>query len=310
MDCEGGGEVFAVDSSTPHHSETDDSSSSDLKQLKNSFFRHETYLTVSGQLHLESMAQTLSRRVYTLTPAFRAERHSRTTKHLSEFWMLEAEIAFMDDLPHLLDETENIVKAGVNGVLNNCVEELSYLDKLHSSNYSDQLRQWTDSAFLRMSYSETVEILSRLQTEHSLFKTSIKWGDDLGTEHELYLASKYCQRPVFITDYPTCLKPFYMRVNDDDENTVACMDLIVPGIGELLGGSVREDRADNLVARMQRLGMDVDSDYKWYVDLRRMGGVRTGGFGIGVERMVRWVSGAGDVRETIAYPRTPGRCAM
>ena len=294
-DCEGAGEMFRVttlDLDAPPR--RDDGSIDDSQD----FFGKPSYLTVSGQLEGETYACGLSR-VYTFGPTFRAE-NSHTSRHLSEFWMVEPEIAFAD-LATVADVAEAYVQALLQAVLTRCSDDLAFCDKFIEPGLRGQLEAVASGAFGRMPYTEAIDVLQRADAS---FGYEPKWGVDLQAEHERYLTEIYAKRPLIITDYPKSIKPFYMRVNDDDR-TVAAMDVLVPRLGELIGGSQREERLDILDARMLEAGMDLD-EYDWYRDLRRFGTVPHGGFGLGFERAVAYCTGMKNIRDVIPDPRTPG----
>ncbi|KAG0740268.1 hypothetical protein G6F57_006549 [Rhizopus arrhizus] len=282
-DCEGGGEVFKV-----HTSEE--------------FFKKPVYLTVSGQLHAETTASAMSR-VYTFGPTFRAEE-SLTSRHLAEFWMLEAEAAFIDRLDPLLDLAEASVQDTTRYVMKRCQEDLQFFNQWVDKSLLEKLQKSVDQPFVRMSYTEAIEVLQKRQHK---FQFPTVWGSSLQSEHERYLASEYCQQPVFVTDYPAEQKPFYMRANEDDGKTVGCFDLLVPGIGELIGGSLREERYELLEQKMKDAKMDLN-EYQWYLDLRKYGSAPHGGYGIGFERFMLWLTGLDNVREVIPMPRWFGHC--
>ncbi|KAG1441953.1 hypothetical protein G6F56_011267 [Rhizopus delemar] len=277
-DCEGGGEVFCLENSKE-------------------FFKKPVYLTVSGQLHAETVASGMSR-VYTFGPTFRAEE-SLTSRHLAEFWMVEAEVAFVD-LPQLLDLTEASIQQTTRDVLQLCEEETCFFDKWVNKGLLEKLQQSVDRPFVRMSYTEAIDILDKSKLENP-----VAWGCSLPSEHEKFLAA-YCNQPVFVTDYPKELKPFYMRANEDGK-TVACFDLLMPSLGELVGGSMREERYDVLEANMKKAEMNLE-EYQWYLDLRRYGSAPHGGYGIGFERLMMWLTGLENVREVIPMPRWFGNC--
>jgi asparaginyl-tRNA synthetase len=281
-DCEGGGEVFSV---SPRE-----------------FFKDPVYLTVSGQLHAEITASSMSR-VYTFGPVFRAEE-SLTSRHLAEFWMLEAEMAFIDDLAPLLDVTEGSVQQTTRHVLDTCSEDLAFFNQWVDKSLMERLHKSIDQPFVRMTYTEAIEVLQKVPKGKFQFPTT--WGSSLQSEHERYLASEYCGRPVFVTDYPKDLKPFYMRANEDGK-TVGCFDLLLPGIGELVGGSLREERYAILEQKMKDAKMSIE-DYQWYLDLRKYGSAPHGGYGIGFERLLLWLTGLENVREVIPMPRWVGHC--
>lgn len=286
-DCEGGGEVFKV---TP-------SSSTSTTE----FFKKPAYLTVSGQLHAEMLASAVSR-VYTFGPVFRAEE-SLTSRHLAEFWMLEAEMAFIDQLDQLLDVTEASIRDTTSHVIETCSEDIRFFNQYVDQSLSERLERSLARPFARMTYTEAIDVLQRAPKK---FNFPTTWGSSLQSEHERYLASEYCEGPVFVTDYPTEQKPFYMRANDDGK-TVSCFDLLIPGVGELVGGSMREERYDVLEAKMRAAQMNVD-DYQWYLDLRKYGSAPHGGYGIGFERMMLWLTGLENVREVVPVPRWVGHC--
>ncbi|KAI9267102.1 asparaginyl-tRNA synthetase [Helicostylum pulchrum] len=290
-DCEGGGEVFKI---TPVDSKE-----------PTEFFKKPVYLTVSGQLHAEIMASAMSR-VYTFGPTFRAEE-SLTSRHLAEFWMLEAEMAFIDDMGPLLDVTEGSVQQTTRYVMDQCSEDLAFFNQWVDKSLLERLQKSVDKPFVRMTYTEAIEVLQKVQDkEKNKFKYPTTWGSSLQSEHERYLASEYCQQPVFVTDYPSELKPFYMRANEDGK-TVGCFDLLLPGIGELVGGSMREERYSILEQKMKDAKMDME-EYQWYLDLRKYGSAPHGGYGIGFERLLLWLTGLENVREVIPMPRWVGSC--
>ncbi|KAG2207644.1 hypothetical protein INT46_005055 [Mucor plumbeus] len=290
-DCEGGGEVFKIspiDSTNPVE-----------------FFKKPVYLTVSGQLHAEITASAMSR-VYTFGPVFRAEE-SLTSRHLAEFWMLEAEMAFIDDLAPLLDVTEGSVQQTTRHVLNTCSDDIEFFNQWVDKSLLERLHKSVDKPFVRMTYTEAIDVLQKVQDkEKNKFQFPTTWGSSLQSEHERYLASEYCGQPVFVTDYPSELKPFYMRANPDGK-TVGCFDLLLPGIGELVGGSMREERYKILEQKMKDAKMDME-DYQWYLDLRKYGSAPHGGYGIGFERLLLWLTGLENVREVIPMPRWVGNC--
>ncbi|KAL1914795.1 uncharacterized protein VTP21DRAFT_7887 [Calcarisporiella thermophila] len=290
-DCEGGGEVFTA---LPQQKLVDYE-----KGNESSFFGAPAYLTVSGQLQAEMLASALSR-VYTFGPTFRAEP-SLTSRHLSEFWMLEVEIAFIN-LTQLLDVAEGCVQAVVRDLLTNHSEELRLFEKWVDPSLRARLER-TLQPFARITYSEAIDIL---QKSKGSFEFPVEWGLPLQSEHERYLAESHIEGPVFVTDYPHSLKPFYMRRNSS-EDTVACADLLVPKVGELMGGSMREERMDELLASLKDHGLS-EAEYSWYLDLRRYGSAPHGGFGIGFERFMMFVTGVDSVRDVIPLPRYSGHC--
>ncbi|HEX3652329.1 MAG TPA: asparagine--tRNA ligase [Rhizomicrobium sp.] len=262
------------------------------------FFGRETFLTVSGQLNVEAYCLALSK-VYTFGPTFRAE-NSNTSRHLAEFWMIEPEIAFAD----LSDDAtlaERLLKYAFKTLLNQRAGDVAFFDERVEKGLTAKLEGIADSEFVRMNYGEAVEILERANEK---FEFPVKWGVDLQSEHERYLTEKHVKKPVILMNYPKEIKAFYMRLNDDGR-TVAAMDVLAPGIGEIIGGSQREERLDVLDARMTELGIDKEH-YGWYRDLRRYGTVPHAGFGLGLERTIAYVTGIGNVRDVIPFPRTPG----
>lgn len=327
QDCEGGGEVFrvSVPKATPSQPNNNDAQSAKPDE----FFGEPAYLTVSGQLHLELASCGSMPRVYTLGPTFRAEP-AHTTRHLAEFWMLEAEVSFMQELEQLCSLVEALIKSVSTDVLNKNTDDLAYFSAL-AAREDPQLqgqKDWllqrlallsnSSGQFLRMTYSDAVETLLASGRD---FKYPVEWGKALQTEHERYLAEQVAKGPVFVTDYPIVVKPFYMRVNGDavvdgaterdlvaSRVTVACTDLLVPRVGELVGGSMREDKAAILLARMKDSGLTEGGQYDWYADLRRFGSVPHGGFGMGLERLLMYLSGIQNARDVTLVPRYVGAC--
>ncbi len=291
-DCEGAGEMFTVTTLPP----------AQLGQGKDpfaaDFFGRRAGLTVSGQLEAESLALALGR-VYTFGPTFRAE-NSNTSRHLAEFWMVEPEMAFCD-LNEDAALAESFLRYLIKHVINECGDELELFGKFIDKSLPTRLATVAEQEFTRITYTEAVQILNKAKVQ---FTFPVAWGDDLQSEHERYLAEKIYQRPLIVTDYPASLKPFYMRESDDGR-TVAAMDILLPGIGEIIGGSQREERYEVLERRMVAAGLDLDT-YRWYLDLRRYGSVPHAGFGLGFERLVQFVTGMANIRETIPFPRTPG----
>ncbi|MGN0741683.1 MAG: asparagine--tRNA ligase [Candidatus Fimadaptatus sp.] len=293
-DCEGAGEMFQV-------------TTLDLEKLPRTpegrvdynedFFGKPVNLTVSGQLNVETYCMAF-RNVYTFGPTFRAE-NSNTPRHAAEFWMIEPEIAFAD-LSADMDLEEEMVKYLINYVMTNAPEELDFLNQFVDKGLKARLTNVVSSDFARVSYTEAIEILKNSGRE---FEFEPYWGCDMQSEHERYLSETHFGRPVFVYDYPKEIKAFYMRLNDDGK-TVAAADLLVPGIGELCGGSQREERLDVLERRMQECGMNMDG-YQWYLDLRRWGSVPHSGFGMGLERMVMYATGVSNIRDVLPFPRTP-----
>jgi len=285
-DAEGAGSVFKVI--------TDDKNPDD-------FFGTPASLTVSGQLHVEAFAMAF-RDVYTFGPTFRAEK-SYTARHAAEFWMIEPELAFAD-LNDDMECIEECVKYCVNHILENCSDEIQFFNKFIDKGLNDRLVTLLAKDFAKISYTEAIEILKKALKDGVTFENSkIEWGMDLQTEHERYLAEKHVNGPVFITDYPKEIKAFYMRLNDDGKTVAAC-DLLVPGVGELVGGSQREERLDILEAKMKEMGNAEELD--WYLDLRRYGGCKHSGFGIGFDRLIMYVTGMQNIRDVQPYARTTG----
>ncbi len=294
-DCEGAGEMFQVttlDISDPPRNED---GTVDYTQ---DFFGKPTNLTVSGQLNAENFAMAFGD-VYTFGPTFRAE-NSNTQRHAAEFWMIEPEMAFCD-LEGDLQCMEAMVKYIITTVLERCPQELEFFNSFVDKGLLDRLRHVAGSDFARVTYTEAIELLKK---SGAAFKFPVEWGVDLQTEHERYLTEQIYKRPVFVTDYPKEIKAFYMRLNDDGK-TVAAADCLVPGIGEIIGGSQREERLDVLTARMAELGLK-EADYWWYLDLRRYGSCRHAGFGLGFERMVMYLTGISNIRDVELHPRTVG----
>ena len=260
------------------------------------FFGKETNLTVSGQLSAETFAMAF-RNIYTFGPTFRAE-NSNTTRHAAEFWMIEPEMAFAD-LNDNMEIAEEMLKYIIQYVLDNAPEEMEFFNSFVDKGLLDRLHNILDNEFGRVTYTEAVELLKK--SGHT-FEYPVEWGIDLQTEHERYLTEQIYKKPVFVTDYPVEIKAFYMRLNDD-KKTVAAMDLLVPGVGEIIGGSQREERLEVLENRMNELGLKKE-DYWWYLDLRKYGGTRHAGFGLGFERAVMYLTGVGNIRDVLPYPRT------
>ncbi|MEG0133444.1 MAG: asparagine--tRNA ligase [Clostridium sp.] len=294
-DCEGAGEMFRVTTMDLENIPMTDDKKIDYKK---DFFGKETNLTVSGQLAAEAYALAF-RNVYTFGPTFRAE-NSNTGRHAAEFWMVEPEIAFAD-LKDDMKLAEDMMKYIINYVLENAPEEMEFFNSFVDKGLLERLNHVATSDFGRVTYTEAVDILLKADKE---FQYPVSWGCDLQTEHERYLTEEVFKRPVFVTDYPKEIKAFYMRMNDDNK-TVAAMDLLVPGIGEIIGGSQREERHDLLVARIKELGLNPE-DYWWYLELRKFGGTKHAGFGLGFERMIMYVTGMSNIRDVIPFPRTTG----
>ena len=294
-DCEGAGEMFRVTTlDLDDLPKTEDGKVDFTKD----FFGKSTNLTVSGQLSAETYAQAF-RNVYTFGPTFRAE-NSNTTRHAAEFWMIEPEIAFAD-LQDDMQLAEDMLKYIINYVLENAPEEMEFFNQFVDKGLLERLHHVATSDFGRVTYTEAIENLSK---NNDNFDYPVHWGSDLQTEHERYLTEVVFKKPVFVTDYPKEIKAFYMRLNDDGK-TVAAMDCLVPGIGEIIGGSQREERYDVLAARMKELGLK-EEDYWWYMDLRKFGGTHHAGYGLGFERAVMYLTGVSNIRDVVPYPRTVG----
>ncbi len=294
-DCEGAGEMFTVTALSP-------AQLNEKEPFADDFFGRQAGLTVSGQLQAEVYALALGR-VYTFGPTFRAE-NSNTSRHLAEFWMVEPEMAFCD-LDGNMETAESLIRFLIDRVLTECGDDLDLFDRFVARGLLNKLEQVRDKSFARMTYSEAIDILTAEQNRKNLsFEVPVSWGIDLQAEHERFLCEKAAKQPLIVSNYPKQIKPFYMRL-DDDSKTVAAMDILVPGIGELVGGSRREERYDVLLERMTEAGIDID-EYGWYLDLRRYGSVPHAGFGLGFERMVQFVTGMANIRDVIAFPRTPG----
>ncbi len=298
-DCEGAGEMFRVTTLDLNNLPmTEDGKVND----KEDFFGKETNLTVSGQLNGETYACAF-RNIYTFGPTFRAE-NSNTTRHAAEFWMIEPEIAFAD-LEDDMILAEGMLKYVINYVLEHAPEEMNFFNQFIDKGLLERLNHVKNADFGRVTYTEAIEILEKVNDR---FEYKVSWGCDLQTEHERYLTEEVFKKPVFVTDYPKDIKAFYMKMNDDNK-TVAAMDLLVPGIGEIIGGSQREDDYDKLVARMNELGLK-EEDYGFYLDLRKYGSVRHAGFGLGFERCVMYLTGMGNIRDVIPFPRTVNNCEL
>ena len=294
-DCEGAGAMFQV--TTLDLDEV--AKSGKPVDYKEDFFGKKASLTVSGQLSAETYAMAFGN-VYTFGPTFRAE-HSNTTRHASEFWMIEPEMAFCD-LAGDMDVAEAMVKYVIDYVCETCADELNFLNQFVDKGLLERLKNVSENAFVRLTYTEAIEILK--ENADKFDDKNIFWGKDLQSEHERFITEQVYKKPVFLTNYPKEIKAFYMKQNPDGK-TVAAADLLVPGIGELVGGSQREDDYDKLVARIKELGMNPE-DYWWYLDLRRYGGTTHSGFGLGFERMVMYLTGISNIRDVLPYPRTFG----
>jgi asparaginyl-tRNA synthetase len=292
-DCEGAGELFRVSTLDLANLPRKPDGSVDTSQ---DFFGSDAYLTVSGQLAVESHCLSMGK-VYTFGPTFRAE-NSHTSRHLAEFWMVEPEIAFAD-LNDNANLAEQLLKAAISAVLESCADDMAFFQQRIDNTVLERLQGIVDSNFERLTYSEAISILEKSGEK---FEYPVSWGIDMASEHERFLAEKHIGRPVVVTDYPADIKAFYMRMNDDGK-TVAAMDVLAPGIGEIIGGSQREERLDVLDARMDPALRD---ELWWYRDLRRYGTVPHAGFGLGFERLLAYVTGMENVRDVIPFPRTPG----
>ena len=298
-DCEGAGEMFRVTTMDMENVPKTENGAVDYTQ---DFFGKETSLTVSGQLNAETYAQAFGN-VYTFGPTFRAE-NSNTTRHAAEFWMLEPEMAFAD-LEDDMDIAEDMLKYVINYVMENAPEEMNFFNSFVDKGLIDRLTNVATSEFARITYTDAIEILKK---HNDKFEFKVSWGIDLQTEHERYLTEEVYKRPVFVTDYPKDIKAFYMKQNPDGK-TVAAVDCLVPGIGEIIGGSQREDDYEKLATRMEELGMKTE-DYGFYMDLRKYGSTRHAGFGLGFERCIMYLTGMGNIRDVVPFPRTVNNCEL
>ena len=298
-DCEGAGEMFRVTTLDPKNPPLTDDGAVDYSQ---DFFGKETNLTVSGQLNGETYACAF-RNIYTFGPTFRAE-NSNTTRHAAEFWMIEPEMAFAD-LDDNMEIAEAMLKYVIQYVLDEAPEEMEFFNQFVDKGLLERLKGVMNSEFGHVTYTEAIEILEK---NNDKFDYKVSWGCDLQTEHERYLTEEVFKRPVFVTDYPKEIKAFYMKQNEDGK-TVAAMDCLVPGIGEIIGGSQREDDYEKLVTRMRELELN-EADYGFYLDLRKYGSVRHSGFGLGFERCVMYLTGMGNIRDVIPFPRTVNNCEL
>ena len=298
-DCEGAGEMFQVTTFDLNNIPKTEEGAIDFSQ---DFFGKPTNLTVSGQLNGETCAQAF-RNIYTFGPTFRAE-NSNTTRHAAEFWMIEPEIAFAD-LKDDMILAEGMLKYVINYVLENAPEEMNFFNQFIDKGLLDRLHNVVSSDFGHVTYTEAIEILEK---NNDNFDYKVTWGCDLQTEHERYLTEQVFKKPVFVTDYPKDIKAFYMKMNEDNK-TVAAMDLLVPGIGEIIGGSQREDDYDKLLKRMEEMNLNPE-DYGFYLDLRKYGSTRHAGFGLGFERCVMYLTGMGNIRDVIPFPRTVNNCEL
>lgn len=293
-DCEGAGEMFRVTTLDVEKPPMVDGK----VDFSKDFFARPAYLTVSGQLEGEIFATSLGK-VYTFGPTFRAE-NSNTSRHLAEFWMVEPEIAFAD-LEENMEVAEAFLKRIFRDVMNDCAEDMAFFNERIAPGILDTLQSIVDSEFLRCSYTDAIDILQKSGQE---FEYRVSWGVDLQSEHERFLTEQHFKRPVILHDYPRTIKPFYMRCNDDGK-TVRAMDVLVPQVGEIIGGSQREERLDVLESRMKEQALNPE-EYWWYLDLRRYGTVPHSGFGLGLERVLQFITGMGNIRDVIPFPRTPG----
>ncbi|MEX2142762.1 MAG: asparagine--tRNA ligase [Pirellulales bacterium] len=297
-DCEGAGEMFRVTTLKLDRIPRGERAEWCNVDFTQDFFDRPAYLTVSGQLNAETFACGLGK-VYTFGPTFRAE-NSNTSRHLAEFWMVEPEMAFFE-LTDNMDLAEAFLKRIFRDALEHCAEDMQFFKERIDNTVVETLEQIVESDFERLPYTEAVE---RLEKSGKQFEFPVAWGNDLQAEHERYLTEEVFKRPVILFDYPRSIKPFYMRVNDDGR-TVRAMDILVPKVGEIIGGSQREERLDVLEVRMKEQGLDPET-YWWYLDLRRFGTVPHSGFGLGLERVLQFLSGMGNIRDVIPFPRTPG----
>ena len=298
-DCEGAGEMFQVTTMDLSNVPMTEDGKVDFTK---DFFNKPTNLTVSGQLNGETYAMAF-RNIYTFGPTFRAE-NSNTTRHAAEFWMIEPEIAFAD-LEDDMELAEAMIKYIIKYVLENAPEEMQFFNNFVDKGLIERLEHVANSDFGRVTYTEAIELLKK---NNDKFEYKVEWGSDLQTEHERYLTEEIFKRPVFVTDYPKEIKAFYMKLNEDGK-TVAAMDCLVPGIGEIIGGSQREDNLELLLKRMNELGLK-EEDYGFYLDLRRYGSARHAGFGLGFERAIMYLTGMGNIRDVIPFPRTVNNCEL
>ncbi len=292
-DCEGAGEMFQVTTLDLNNPPRSDDGQIDYSQ---DFFGKYTALTVSGQLAVEPYAMAFGK-VYTFGPTFRAE-NSNTTRHAAEFWMIEPEIAFAD-LNEDMKLAEDMIKYVINYVMENAKEEMDFFNEFIDKTLYERLNSIINSDFGCITYTEAIELI--LKSGHE-FQYPVKWGSDLQTEHERYLTEQIMKKPMFVINYPKEIKAFYMKINDDNK-TVAAMDLLVPGVGEIIGGSQREERIDVLEKRMEEMNLDKE-EYEWYLDTRRFGGTKHAGFGLGFERILMYMTGMQNIRDVLSYPRT------
>jgi asparaginyl-tRNA synthetase len=298
-DCEGAGEMFRVSTLDMENLPKDDKGAVDYKK---DFFGKETFLTVSGQLNVETYCCAMSK-VYTFGPTFRAE-NSNTSRHLAEFWMIEPEIAFAN-LADAADLAEEMLKYVLSAVLEERADDMAFFAQRVDKTVIDRLESVINNEFVRLDYTDAITILENCGKK---FENAVSWGVDLNSEHERYLAEEHFNGPVILQNYPKDIKSFYMRLNDDGK-TVAAMDILAPGIGEIIGGSQREERLDVLDSRLEEMNLDI-ADYGWYRDLRRYGTIPHAGFGLGFERLVAYATGMQNVRDVIPFPRTPNNATF
>ena len=297
-DCEGAGEMFQVTTLDLNNIPKTEEGKIDFTQ---DFFGQAANLTVSGQLEGEAMAMAFGK-IYTFGPTFRAE-NSNTPRHAAEFWMMEPEMAFAD-LNDYMDNAEAMIKYVISYVMENCPQDIDFFNQFVDKGLKERLTNLVNSEFVRLTYTKAIELLT---PHNDKFQYKVEWGTDLQTEHERFLTEQIYKKPVFVTNYPKEIKSFYMRL-DDDGKTVAAADMLVPGVGELCGGSQREERYDILVQRMEECGLD-RKDYEWYLDLRKFGGVKHAGYGLGFERLIMYITGISNIRDVIPFPRTTGTLA-
>ena len=297
-DCEGAGEMFQVTTFDLNNIPRTEEGKIDFTQ---DFFGQAANLTVSGQLEGEAMAMAFGK-IYTFGPTFRAE-NSNTPRHAAEFWMMEPEMAFAD-LNDYMDNAEAMIKYVIGYVMETCPQDIEFFNQFVDKGLKERLTNLVNSEFVRVTYTKAIELLT---PHNDSFQYKVEWGTDLQTEHERFLTEQIYKKPVFVTNYPKEIKSFYMRL-DDDGKTVAAADMLVPGVGELCGGSQREERYDLLVQRMEECGLD-RKDYEWYLDLRKFGGVKHAGYGLGFERLIMYITGISNIRDVIPFPRTTGTLA-
>ena len=294
-DAEGAGEMFRVTTLDVDNPPRNEDGSVDFSK---DFFGKSANLTVSGQLEGETYAMAFGN-IYTFGPTFRAE-NSNTARHAAEFWMIEPEIAFAD-LNDNIELAWDMIKYIINHVMDNCEAELTFFNSFVDKGLLDRLTALRNADYAKVTYTEAIDVLLKSGAD---FKYPVYWGVDLQTEHERYLTEQVYKKPIFLVDYPKDIKAFYMRLNDDNKTVAAC-DLLVPGVGEIIGGSQREERYDVLTARMAELGLK-EEDYSWYLDLRKYGGVKHSGYGLGFERIIMYITGVSNIRDVLPFPRTPG----